>query len=335
MMDVLWETVGFAVKGLVVFVTVAASAAVIALWARPSRGDRRDGHLQVKKLNLRMRQLALALQGAVLPPREHKQLRKQKEAPEGGKPRIFVLDFRGDVMASAVESLREEVNALCMVGQTGDEVVLRLESSGGAAHSYGLAASQLTRLKALGLKLTVCIDRVAASGGYMMACVAHEILAAPFAIVGSIGVAAPVPNAHRLLEKHGIEYENVTAGQFKRTVSYLAKPSPEGRKKFQEQIEETHQLFKRFVKDQRPKLDIDRVATGEHWHGLAAVDHGLVDRLMTSDDYLLGKLDAANVYQLAYERPRRVRDRFAAAVAAAVGSSLDAVGERGRALPLT
>jgi serine protease SohB len=314
-MDVLWDALGFAAKAAIVFVTVALCTAVVALALRPRRhGDDRL-RLRVRPLHRRMRELAAAVRQATTPPREYRRLRraerraeKRAEVPER---RVYVLDFHGDIVASAVQALREEVTALAGVARAGDEVVLRLESAGGAAHAYGLAASQLVRLKNHGLRLTVCVDKMAASGGYMMACVADEIVAAPFAIVGSIGVAAPLPNVHRLLDKHGVDFENVTAGKYKRTVSFLARNSEEGRQKFQDQIEETHGLFKDFVAGNRPALDIEAVATGEYWYGTRAHALGLADRLSTSDEVLMDKLDGAEIYQLSCRRPRPLRDRLA------------------------
>jgi serine protease SohB len=333
MMDVLWDTLGFLAKAAIFFATVAACAAVLFSRARAARPGKADGSLRVSRLNHKLLRVAESLRAAMMPSKayrkHHKQLVKAEKAREGEeRPRLFVLDFDGDVMASAVESLRQEVTALLAVADKGDEVVLRLESPGGAAHAYGLGASQLVRLKEGGLKLTVCVDKVAASGGYMMACVAEQIIAAPFAILGSIGVVAPLPNAHRLLERVGVDYENVTAGEYKRTVSFLAANTDKGREKFQEQLDDVHSLFKDFVKENRPAVDIDAVATGEHWHGRRAAELGLANQVMTSDDYLMSKLDAADIYQLSYERPRKVRERLAGGVSLIGERLMDAIWTR-------
>jgi serine protease SohB len=208
------------------------------------------------------------------------------------------------------------VTAITAVAGKEDEVVIRLESAGGAVPHYGLAAAQLMRLRDKTIKVTVCIDRIAASGGYMMACVADQILAAPFAIIGSIGVVAQVPNFHRLLKKHDVDFQEMTAGEFKRTVSIFGEITERGRKKFQEELEETHQLFKEFVKANRPKLDLAQVATGEHWLARRGLDLGLVDHLRTSDDYLVDRAASANLYRVAFERPRTLRERLGGAVSA-------------------
>jgi len=203
------------------------------------------------------------------------------------KPSLYVLHFKGDISASETAALREEISAIVQVAKPNDEVLLCLESPGGVVHGYGLAASQLMRLKQHNIKLTVAVDKVAASGGYMMACVADKIVSAPFAIIGSIGVVAQIPNIHRLLKKHDVDVDVMTAGEYKRTVTMLGENTEKGKQKFQQELEETHQLFKQFVSQNRPHLDVEQVATGEHWFGQQALHLNLVDEIMTSDDLLL------------------------------------------------
>ena len=222
----------------------------------------------------------------------------EKESP---KPCVYVLDFKGDISASETTALREEISAIINVAKADDEVLLRLESPGGVVHGYGLAASQLARLKQKGIKLTVAVDKVAASGGYMMTCVADKIVSAPFAIIGSIGVVAQIPNIHRLLKKHDVDVDVMTAGEFKRTVTVLGENTEKGKQKFQAELEETHQLFKQFVAQNRPHLDVDKVATGEHWFGQQALELQLVDELATSDDIILEKMKDKSVISLKYK----------------------------------
>ena len=222
----------------------------------------------------------------------------EKETP---KPCVYVLDFKGDISASETTALREEISAIINVAKVDDEVLLRLESPGGVVHGYGLAASQLARLKQKGIKLTVAVDKVAASGGYMMACVADKIVSAPFAIIGSIGVVAQIPNIHRLLKKHDVDVDVMTAGEFKRTVTVLGENTEKGKQKFQAELEETHQLFKQFVAQNRPLLDVDKVATGEHWFGQQALELKLVDELATSDDIILEKMKDKSVISVKYK----------------------------------
>ena len=222
----------------------------------------------------------------------------EKETP---KPCVYVLDFKGDISASETTALREEISAIINVAKVDDEVLLRLESPGGVVHGYGLAASQLARLKQKGIKLTVAVDKVAASGGYMMACVADKIVSAPFAIIGSIGVVAQIPNIHRLLKKHDVDVDVMTAGEFKRTVTVLGENTEKGKQKFQAELEETHQLFKQFVTQNRPHLDVDKVATGEHWFGQQALALQLVDELATSDDIILEKMKDKSVIAVKYK----------------------------------
>ena len=231
------------------------------------------------------------------------------------KPRIFVLNFHGDMEASSVHCLREEVTAVLAVAEpdADDAVILRLESPGGLVHSYGHAASQLQRIRDAGLPLTAVVDEVAASGGYMMACVADKIVAAPFAVIGSIGVVAELPNFNRLLKRFDIDYEQHTAGQFKRTLTMFGENSDEGRRKFQEELEDTHKLFKSYVGQHRPQVDLDKVATGEHWYGSQAKDLGLVDELQTSDALLQSLYEDHDVYEVNYEFRKTLADRLSLA----------------------
>ncbi|WP_342371278.1 protease SohB [Acinetobacter sp. D009] len=225
------------------------------------------------------------------------QLAKEAKIRRKNNQKIFVLDFKGDIQASAVENLREEITLILATAKAGrDRIVVRLESPGGMVHGYGLAAAQLVRLRDAGFHVTICVDKVAASGGYMMACIANEIIAAPFAIVGSIGVVAQVPNFNRLLKEHNVDFELYTAGQYKRTVTMFGENTPEGKAKFEEELQQTHVLFKHFVEKYRPQLNVDKVATGEHWYGKDALDLNLVDKLQTSDEYLLALLPQHDVY---------------------------------------
>ena len=289
---------------LVVAVLIVVGGIVMLLRRGDGLAEGR-GRLQVRHLNETYDNMALTLKEATLPKKAFKQYQKAEKAREkqrekAERRRVFVLNFHGDIRAAAVASLREEVTALLMVAKPEDEVVLRLESAGGLVHGYGLAAAQLLRIRDRQMKLTVAVDKVAASGGYMMACVADRILAAPFAIVGSIGVVAQLPNFNRLLKKHDIDFEQFTAGEFKRTVTLFGENNEQGRRKFQEEIEDTHELFKTFVRTHRPIVDLEQAATGEHWFGARALETRLVDELRTSDDYLLAASNDADVYEVTY-----------------------------------
>jgi len=239
-----------------------------------------------------------------------KQKAKLEQRPEAAKPRVYVLDFKGSMDAHEVSSLREEITAVLAVARAEDQVVLRLESPGGVVHGYGLASSQLQRLRDKQIPLTVAVDKVAASGGYMMACVADKIVAAPFSIIGSIGVVAQIPNFNRFLKNKDIDVELHTAGQYKRTLTLLGENTEEGRQKFREDLNDTHQLFKSFVQQMRPTLDIDQVATGEHWYGTQALEKGLVDQVGTSDDLLLGLMEGRELVGVRDTRRKKLMDRF-------------------------
>ncbi|MDB6062872.1 MAG: ClpP class periplasmic serine protease [Verrucomicrobiaceae bacterium] len=273
-----------------------------------------DGHIEVKDLNERFDSFEDDIKHSILFEDELKSLlkeqrkqdkleekqRKKHKKEEPPRKRIFVLDFDGDIKASAVENLREEITAILTLAKPDEEVLVKLESSGGMVHSYGLAASQLQRLVNAGLKLTVSVDRVAASGGYMMACIAQTIVAAPFAIIGSIGVMAQLPNFHRLLKKHDVDIELHTAGEFKRTLTVLGENTEKGRHKFLEELEDTHILFKQFVSEHRPQLIIDEVATGEVWYGTQAIANKLVDGIQTSDEFLLARRKDNDLFLVQY-----------------------------------
>jgi len=254
------------------------------------------------------------------------QLAKEAKIRRKNNQKIFVLDFKGDIQASAVENLREEITLILATAKAGrDRVVVRLESPGGMVHGYGLAAAQLVRLRDAGFHLTICVDKVAASGGYMMACIANEIITAPFAIVGSIGVVAQVPNFNRLLKQHNVDFELYTAGQYKRTVTMFGENTPEGKAKFEEELQQTHVLFKHFVEKYRPQLNVDKVATGEHWYGEDALNLNLVDKLQTSDEYLLALLAQHDVYVINTRKKATLGEKLGLQAAQMADSLIPAV----------
>lgn len=239
--------------------------------------------------------------------------RHKKQAAEYRK-RIYVINFNGGIQASEVSQLREEITAVLTVATAQDEVIVRLESGGGAAHSYGLAASQLDRIRKKEIPLTICVDKIAASGGYMMACVANRILCAPFALVGSIGVIGQVPNFHRLLKKHSIDIEQHTAGEYKRTLTLLGENTEVGREKFQEDLKELHTQFKNHISKYRQQLDIDKIATGKVWSGCDAKELGLVDDILTSDEYLVEQISSADLYEVTFVQQKRLWKKIGLAV---------------------
>lgn len=284
------------------------------------------GQLQIRKLNDLYAQLHQRMAYAVLDKVEFKALakaqaktQKTEKKNHATRPRVYVLDFDGDIKASATDSLRHEITALLSMASPSDEVLLRLESGGGMVHSYGLASSQLARIRQAGIPLTVCIDKVAASGGYMMACIANKIISAPFALLGSIGVVAQLPNLHRWLKNRDIDFEVLTSGEYKRTLTVFGENTDKGRVKFQQDLDVTHDVFKTFVAKYRPQLDMDKVATGEVWLGINAKEQNLVDELKTSDEYLVARSKEADVFQLKYLE----RKTFAARVGVASGMALD------------
>lgn len=323
-MEVLEQFGLFTAQTAVIVLGIAAIIILIAVVAAKSQ-DKPE--IEIELLHKKYKLFAKILKAASLNKDELKEAKKKdkkdnKEKKHEHQRKVFVLDFNGDIKASAVEHLRQEVTAIVNVATPQDEVVIRLESPGGVVHGYGLAASQLLRIREKGIPLTVCVDKVAASGGYLMSCTANKILCAPFAIVGSIGVVAQIPNFHRILKKHDVDYKEYTAGEFKRTVSLMGEITPKGEEKFKEQLEATHRLFKSFVQSNRPSLDVSKVATGEYWYGQDAKDLGLVDEIRTSDDYLLSQSDTNQIIKVSFAKKQKLGEKISGVLGRATHSAL-------------
>jgi serine protease SohB len=336
----------FALKLLTIVIAIVAL--VVASVAAGMRNKKaHEGHLEVTRVNDEIEHLRDTLEASVFDADTYKLLKKEhakgekathkaelkalkkrlktgttETAADDRKSRLFVLDFVGDIKASAVSSLRREITAVLALAEASDEVLLRLESGGGMVHAYGLAASQLKRIKDHGIALTVCVDKVAASGGYMMACVAGKLLAAPFAIIGSIGVVAQIPNFHRLLKKNDIDFELVTAGEYKRTLTMFGENTKKGREKFIEDIEDIHLLFKEFVVQHRANINIDEVSTGEIWFGQRALDKALVDELTTSDEYIVNACRESDVFTVKYIKKKSLPEKLGFALESAIDGTV-------------
>jgi len=322
-------------------VTVVAAILIIAVGLVAlgmKQKPEHSGHIEIHKLNEKYEQIGDAIQNAVTDEETLKAGKKAKkkaekqeakaakkaakassgESPESGRRRLFVLDFDGDIKASACDNLREEISAVLPQIREGDEILLKLESPGGLVHGYGLAASQLQRIADARVPLTVAVDKVAASGGYMMACVADTIIAAPFAVLGSIGVIAQLPNFNRLLKKNDIDVELLTAGEYKRTLTMFGENTDKGRQKFVEELEETHTLFKEFVGENRPELDIVKVSTGEVWYGRKAIEEGLIDQLQTSDAFVQQRLKDQDVFEVKFVHKKSWQEKVGMAAEGAM-----------------
>ncbi len=331
-------------------VTVVAAILVVigagAQLAARSKGEG-EGHLEVKHLNDELEAMSDALKESIvdktLLKKERKEEKKREKAEaktrakqvkqgidieKEHKKRVFVIDFDGDIKASEVEAMREEITSVLTLASDRDEVVVRLESGGGMVHSYGLAASQLQRIKDHQVPLVVTVDRVAASGGYMMACLADKLIAAPFAVIGSIGVVAQIPNFHRLLKKNDIDVELLTAGEYKRTLTMFGENTDADRQKFVEDLEDTHNLFKEFVSEHRPQVKIEEVANGDVWFGKRALAKDLIDEISTSDEYLLKACDEADVYHIRFVEKKSLSERFGLSMSAALDRLLLAWWDR-------
>jgi serine protease SohB len=328
----------FIAKTVTLVVALLVIISVIMSAAQKDKDDHGgDGELKVRKLNEKYRKLRESLQARLRSDSERKAFekarkkaekakekaakvkRKAGDGAEEEKAKVYVLDFDGDIKASDTDSLRRSITAVLSVAKPEtDEVVIRLESGGGLVHSYGLAAAQLDRIRAKGIKLTACVDKVAASGGYMMACVADRIVASPFAILGSIGVVAQLPNFHRFLKKNDVDFEVLTAGEHKRTLTIFGENTDKGRAKFLEDLEDTHVLFKEYVGERRPGLDITAVANGDIWFGRRALEVNLIDEIKTSDEFLIEACDRADVISVSYQRKRTLPEKLGLATSAAL-----------------
>jgi len=351
-LEFLYEYGLFLAKTVTFVVAVIAIIAVIA--ASAIKQKHKKGELEITDLSEQFEDVEQEISHALLNKEELKQkekadkklakeqAKKDKALAKGktededsieGKSKVFVIDFKGSIDAKEVCSLREEVTAILSVATKNDEVFVRLESGGGMVHGYGLASSQLDRIRQHEIPLTVSVDKVAASGGYMMACVANNIIAAPFAILGSIGVIAQLPNFNKLLKKNNIDFEQFTAGEFKRTVTMFGENTEKGKEKFIEELEETHVLFKDFVSEHRPSLDLDKVATGEHWFGTKALELGLIDIIQTSDDYLQKLSKSHKVVAIKYEVKKGLAEKFAKAASLSAESFLGKLMQKNRIFP--
>ncbi|WP_339068510.1 protease SohB [Teredinibacter turnerae] len=341
-MEFLYEYGLFFAKALTVVVSFGAVVAIIAAAGMRQQHDGK-GHIEVKKLNEKYEDILEGIKSVVvdenLLKKEHKAAKKSEKAERKKakaeakkntadaelvhKKRVFVTNFDGDIRASETENLREVITSILSLATPQDEVVVRLESQGGMVHSYGFAASQLSRIREKNIPLTVCVDMVAASGGYMMACVADKIVSAPFAILGSIGVVAQLPNFHRLLKKHDVDYEMLTAGEYKRTLTMFGENTDKGRQKFVEDLEDTHTLFKDFIRSNRAIVDVDAVATGEVWFGQRALEAKLVDCIQTSDQYLVDLYSEADVFEIEFVEKKKLAEKLGISVAAAADTVIN------------
>jgi len=326
----------FAEYGLFLLKAITIVAAIIIVIVVAASAGRKASHegLEVEHLNKKFRTVADSLRAAVSSKDERKKAAKERKKQDKAeskdssvRPRSFVIDFKGDLKASAVASLREEVTAILAVAGDDDEVIVRLENHGGMVHEHGLAASQLSRIRDRAIPLVVCVDKVAASGGYLMACVATKIYAAPFAIIGSIGVLAQLPNFNRMLDSHGVDFEQITAGKHKRTVTMFGKNTDEDRAKLKEELEDVHALFKEAIAKYRTELDLEKVATGEYWYGTRALDQGLADEIRTSDELLGEKAEERDLYLVEYKIKQPLQKRLMSNVDSAIEKA-NAVGWR-------
>lgn len=348
-MEYLIEYGLFLAKAITIVVAIVLVIGAITSSSQKQVKAGRKGSVRVTRLNEHFEEMRDALREKILDKQELKALAKQEKKAEkqsrkeqkarlkasqtgdevdeqnedhqDRKPRLYVLNFKGNIPADAVENLREEITAVLSMAESQDEVLLRLESPGGMVHAYGLAASQLLRIRSQKIPLTICVDKVAASGGYMMACLADKLVAAPFAIIGSIGVLIQLPNFNRVLKKYDVDYEQISAGEFKRTLSTFGEITDKGREKVQEEVETIHLIFKNWVKEHRPSVEIDKIATGETWVGSQAKERYMIDDIRTSDECIVKACESGDVYEVEFESRKSLQDKMGRAF----GSAFDAL----------
>ena len=337
----------FLAKAVTIVIAIVFVFAAVASAGNKHKKGASKGHIRVAKLNEHIDEMQDSLQNAVFDKEtlklEHKKKKQDKKLQAKAnkkqakqledqqaerKKRVYVLNFKGDIAANGVESLREEITAILSMATPSDEVLLKLESPGGMVHAYGLASSQLMRIKDHKIPLTICVDKVAASGGYMMACLADRLVAAPFAIMGSIGVLVQLPNFHRILKKNDIDYETISAGEFKTTLTTFGEITQKGRDKVKDDVEDMHALFKQWVKDHRPSVDIDKISTGETWVGMQAKDRYMVDELRTSDECIVNACDDSDVYEVEFEHKKTIQDKFGSIFKSVIDKTLESVLEK-------
>lgn len=329
-MEFLSEYGMFLAKAVTVIITIA----VIIGLAASSKVKESSSKPLIKHLNDELNEIKNHFQNLTLSKKELKKLKKEekqankKSKDESQLPKVFVLEFNGDIKASQANQMKEEITAILSMDDLPAEVVIKLESGGGMVHQYGFASSQLERITRKGIPLTVCVDRVAASGGYMMAAVANKIVAAPFAVLGSIGVIAQVPNFNKVLKKNDIDFEVHTAGEYKRTLTMFGENTDKARDKFREDLAEVHVLFKGFIEEHRPSVDVEKVANGDVWYGQKAIEVNLVDELKTSDEYLQEKTLTADVYLITQEKKKTLPQKLGIAAQQSVSKGVESVIEK-------
>lgn len=347
-MEFIYEYGLFLAQAVTLVAAILIAVAGLVSMGHRQKAEQHEGHIEIRNLNDKYGQIGDSIEHMVTDPDTFKQLKKAEKkadkaeakaakkkrkkgdakAQEDHRKRLYVLNFDGDIRASATDNLREEISAVLLQAKDGDEMLVKVESPGGMVHSYGLAASQLQRITSAKVPLTIAVDKVAASGGYMMACVADRIVAAPFAVLGSIGVLAQLPNFHRLLKQHNVDFELLTAGEYKRTLTMFGENTDKGREKFVEELEETHGLFKEFVSANRPSLDIAKVATGEVWYGQKALTEGLVDELQTSDGFVQERLKEWDVYEVKFVHKKNWQEKLGMAAEGAMEKTFMKIWQR-------
>lgn len=228
-----------------------------------------------------------------------------------------LLSFNGDINATEVIEFGRAVSMIVQMKDLVSEVYIIINSGGGVVNGYGLLASEIERLHYSEIETYALIDQVAASGGYMAACVANHVVAAPFAYIGSIGVVSEMPNFNQILSDNGINIEQHTAGKSKRTVTPLGKITDEDRNEFKKKLERIHRSFINHVSHYRNINDADEnknsiIFSGDYWIAEETVELelGLVDEISTSQEFLLDKMKEYNIIEITFQENKTKKSKL-------------------------
>jgi serine protease SohB len=185
-------------------------------------------------------------------------------------------------------------------------VALVINSPGGSAVQSHLIHGRIRALAAEHkVPVIAFLEDVGASGGYMIACAADEIICDASSIVGSIGVVGATFGLEKAIKKLGIERRVYTAGKNKAMLDPFLPENPEDVKRLKAIQEEIHESFIGLVKARRGKKlkgPESALFSGEYWVGSKAVELGLADRIGDIRTVLRDKFGAKVVTPLIAER---------------------------------
>jgi ClpP class serine protease len=144
----------------------------------------------------------------------------------------------------------------------------------------------------------------------MIASQANQIIAAPFAVVGSIGVMLEGLNIHEALKSYGVKPLSLKAGDMKNPITTWGEISDKDLKLKLQDLDESHQDFIELCRSTRPELD-PKVCNGRVMSGEKALESGMTDRILTSEEYIFEKMSEGDlVMKLHLISPESEQSRF-------------------------